>query len=150
MRKLSPIVLLLLVLLAVWWLRQPPPLQVAPHVAMGGAPVTALPTTSLPAAAPTAAERDSLPAFLPPEARTTLGLIARGGPFPHRQDGSVFGNREQRLPAKPRGYYQEYTVETPGLDHRGARRIITGGQPPVMYYYTDDHYDSFRNFQVPK
>ncbi len=101
-------------------------------------------------ASPGATEPDSaaLPAFLPPEARHTLDLIARGGPFPHRQDGSVFGNREGRLPAKPRGYYHEYTVDTPGLDHRGARRIVTGGQPPSEYYYSDDHYGSFRRFDV--
>ena len=92
----------------------------------------------------------ALAAFLPQEAHATLRLIAQGGPFPHSQDGSVFGNREKRLPSKPRGYYHEYTVETPGLGHRGARRIITGGQPPDVYYYTDDHYDSFRNFQVAR
>lgn len=93
---------------------------------------------------------DALPAFLPPEAHETLRLIARGGPFPHPQDDSVFGNRERRLPAKPRGYYHEYTVDTPGLSHRGTRRIITGGQPPVVYYYTDDHYDSFHSFRVAR
>ncbi|MEO8364990.1 MAG: ribonuclease [Pseudoxanthomonas sp.] len=96
------------------------------------------------------ARGDVLPAFLPPEAHETLRLIARGGPFPHPQDGSVFGNREKRLPSQPRGYYHEYTVDTPGLSHRGTRRIITGGQPPVVYYYTDDHYDTFRSFQVPR
>jgi ribonuclease T1 len=86
--------------------------------------------------------------FLPPEAKTTLDLIARGGPFPHRQDGVVFQNREKRLPKKSRAYYHEYTVETPGLNHRGARRIITGGTPIEIYYYTDDHYDSFREFEI--
>lgn len=91
-----------------------------------------------------------LPGFLPVEARATLDRIARGGPFLHRQDGSVFGNREGLLPPKPRGYYREYTVETPGLRYRGARRIISGGQPPVVYYYTDDHYRSFRAFQVAR
>ena len=90
----------------------------------------------------------ALPDFLPAEARDTIALIERGGPFPHPQDGSVFGNREGRLPAQPRGYYREYTVHTPGLDHRGARRIVTGGQPPATWYYTDDHYDSFRAFTV--
>jgi guanyl-specific ribonuclease Sa len=89
------------------------------------------------------------PAFLPPEALDTLALIERGGPFPHRQDGSVFGNRERRLPSKPRGYYLEYTVDTPGLSHRGARRIVTGGTPPEAWYYTDDHYGSFRAFAWP-
>nr|WP_057659402.1 ribonuclease domain-containing protein [Pseudoxanthomonas dokdonensis] len=102
---------------------------------------------ALPDVSQTSPEAASLPAFLPAEARQTLQLIARGGPFPHRQDGSVFANREARLPARPRGYYHEYTVDTPGLDHRGTRRIVTGGQPPEVYYYTDDHYESFRSFQ---
>ena len=97
---------------------------------------------------PAADATASLPAFLPDEARQTVVMILHGGPFPHRQDGTVFGNREGRLPAKPRGYYHEYTVDTPGLDHRGARRIVTGGQPPAAWYYTDDHYDSFRAFDV--
>jgi ribonuclease T1 len=90
-----------------------------------------------------------LPAFLPPEARDTIAVIQRDGPFPHRQDGGVFGNREGKLPRKPRGWYREYTVDTPGLRHRGARRIVTGGDPPREWYYTDDHYDSFRSFAVP-
>jgi guanyl-specific ribonuclease Sa len=89
-------------------------------------------------------------AGLPVEVGETLDLIARGGPFPHPQDGAVFGNREKRLPPHPRGYYREYTVETPGLGDRGARRIVTGGQPPEVFYYTDDHYDSFRTLQVPR
>lgn len=90
----------------------------------------------------------SLPAFLPREARETVAAIQRGGPFPHRQDGSVFGNREGLLPSRQRGYYREYTVDTPGVDHRGARRIITGGAPAQTWYYTADHYDSFRAFDV--
>jgi ribonuclease T1 len=61
----------------------------------------------------------------------------------------VFFNREGRLPSRPRGYYREYTVDTPGLGHRGARRIVTGGEPPDVWYYTDDHYDSFRPFEPP-
>ena len=81
---------------------------------------------------------------LPPEARDTLALIGRGGPYRHRQDDSTFGNRERLLPAQPRGYYREYTVETPGSRDRSARRIVAGGQPPVVFYYTDDHYRSFR------
>ncbi len=88
------------------------------------------------------------PAFLPLEARRTLALIRQGGPFAHRQDGSVFKNREGQLPRQARGYYHEYTVDTPGLDHRGARRIVTGGNPPREYYYTDDHYESFRRFEI--
>ncbi len=81
---------------------------------------------------------------LPPEAITTLERILRGGPFPYRNDGVTFQNRENRLPARPRGYYREYTVPTPGARDRGARRIISGGDPPTEFYYTADHYRSFR------
>ncbi|MDR7132863.1 guanyl-specific ribonuclease Sa [Lysobacter niastensis] len=88
------------------------------------------------------------PDFLPVEAHDVLDRIAAGGPFAHRQDGGVFQNRERRLPPRPGGYYREYTVVTPGSDDRGARRIITGGDPPVEYWYSDDHYRSFRRFEV--
>lgn len=81
-------------------------------------------------------------AALPPEARTTLQLIDAGGPFPYRRDGVVFGNYERRLPPKARGYYHEYTVPTPGVKTRGARRIIAGSEGER--YYTADHYNSFR------
>jgi ribonuclease T1 len=79
---------------------------------------------------------------LPPEAIDTLLLIEEGGPFPYDQDGAVFQNREGSLPSHPSGYYQEYTVETPGSPDRGARRIVTGADGER--YWTDDHYDSFR------
>jgi len=81
---------------------------------------------------------------LPPEAGQTLKLIDAGGPFPYRRDGAVFKNLERRLPQQPRGYYREYTVPTPGSTDRGARRIVAGAQPPAVFYYTDDHYRSFR------
>jgi ribonuclease T1 len=38
-------------------------------------------------------------------------------------------------------------VDTPGARNRGARRLIAGGQPPVVFYYTDDHYRSFRRLR---
>lgn len=84
-------------------------------------------------------------ANLPSEARATLDLIKRGGPFPYSKDGTVFGNREGLLPRKPRDYYTEYTVKTPGAKDRGARRIVAGGDPKQSgeYYYTGDHYRSF-------
>ena len=88
------------------------------------------------------------PAFLPVEALDTLRRIEAGGPFDHRQDGGTFQNRERLLPSQRRGYYREYTVETPGSRDRGARRIVTGGDPPVEYFYTDDHYRSFRRFEA--
>jgi ribonuclease T1 len=79
---------------------------------------------------------------LPVEGQQTIVLIQKGGPFPYPQkDGTVFGNFERRLPKAARGYYREYTVPTPGVRHRGARRIISGTQQE--YYYTGDHYKSF-------
>ncbi|GLQ46294.1 ribonuclease [Dyella lipolytica] len=90
----------------------------------------------------------NLPAFMPPEACDTLARILQGGPFPYSQDGVVFGNYEGLLPQQPRGYYHEYTVETPGASNRATRRIITGGTPPQVFYYTGDHYRSFQPFQV--
>lgn len=78
---------------------------------------------------------------LPREAQRTIALIEQDGPFPFEKDGSVFQNRERILPNKPRGYYREYTVITPGEDDRGARRIVAGRGGEL--YYTADHYDSF-------
>lgn len=153
-RKPALIVVVVAVLLLGWlWQQRPQTPEVAvqstPAVAPdNGRQSTTLPLPGLERETASAADDDSLPAYLPSEARATLRLIAQDGPFPHRQDGSVFGNREGHLPQKPRGYYREYTVDTPGLNHRGARRIVTGGRPPQVYYYSDDHYDSFRSFTV--
>lgn len=78
------------------------------------------------------------------ELQRTLQRIRSNGPFPYDRDGITFHNRERLLPSKPNGYYREYTVDTPGLSHRGPRRVVTGGNPPVVFYYTEDHYRSFR------
>lgn len=82
---------------------------------------------------------------LPAEARATLELIRSGGPYPYGQDDRTFQNRERTLPQRQRGYYREYTVETPGSDDRGARRIVAGRAGDR--YWTDDHYDTFRQIQ---
>ncbi len=84
---------------------------------------------------------------LPVQARETHALILAGGPFPYAKDGTVFGNRERLLPRQGRSYYREYTVRTPGVRHRGGRRLVCGGVPPTApkaCYYTEDHYASFR------
>ena len=152
-----------LILLAVWllWPRpvsSPPPTILPPVQTGAGSAPLAVPRSAASAAAistdatgteSTDAGPSTLPTFLPAEAHDIIRLIQRGGPFEHHQDGGVFGNREGLLPSRPVGYYREYTVETPRLPHRGARRIITGGSPPEVWYYTDDHYDSFRAFQAP-
>ncbi|MGW2300408.1 ribonuclease domain-containing protein [Streptomyces sp. NPDC001809] len=114
----------------------------------GAAPAAPARTTTAGATtkAPAPTGTSGLPAVraadLPPEARRTLDLIARGGPFPYAKDGTVFGNVERILPREPRGYYREYTVKTPGERDRGARRIVTGREGEL--YWTDDHYASFR------
>ncbi len=104
--------------------------------------------------APVAAQRENAPQRvqpsladisvreLPPEARDTLKQIERGGPYQYDRDGIVFGNFEKRLPIQERGYYNEFTVRTPGVKHRGARRIIAGKRGEK--YYSDDHYKTFK------
>lgn len=117
-------------------------------------------------AAPASAFRAGIDADrLPPQARDMLERIERGGPYRYDRDGSVFGNYERLLPPRQRGYYREYTVDTPGLKHRGARRLVVGCERsgpaaaapsgeaatgrfagcagPAEVYYTDDHYRSF-------
>ena len=98
--------------------------------------------------APALAQKESPPkiaeiraAQLPAEARATIALIKKGGPYPYARDGVVFNNREAILPKQKRGYYREYTVKTPGERTRGARRIVAGA--PGEYYYSEDHYNHF-------
>lgn len=98
---------------------------------------------SLPGSALTSVSLDKLPV----QGQAVMDQIQQGGPFRYEKDGTVFGNRERLLPTAQRGYYREYTVPTPGLNHRGARRIVCGGQKPRVpdaCYYTEDHYSSFR------
>jgi guanyl-specific ribonuclease Sa len=78
---------------------------------------------------------------LPPQAAHVWQLIQHGGPFPYRQDGSIFRNREARLPSRQVGFYREYTVPVPEEPDRGPRRLIIGGGTEL--YYTGDHYVSF-------
>ena len=88
-------------------------------------------------------------AALPQEARDVLALVHAGGPFRYERDGVTFGNRERSLPTRTRGYYHEYTVGTPGVRTRGARRIVCGGPrtTPEVCYYSDDHYATFRRIR---
>jgi ribonuclease T1 len=85
-------------------------------------------------------------AELPDQGSRIYARIHQGGPFFAEKDGVVFANRERLLPRKQRGFYREYTVPTPGVSHRGVRRIVCGGErtSPEVCYYTADHYESFR------
>ncbi|KAB2341389.1 ribonuclease [Actinomadura rudentiformis] len=116
--------------------------------AAGTASASGLSPTGLPATAVATASAAAIPPIcesrLPKEAGDTIRLIDRGGPFPYPKDGTVFQNREGLLPQKPRGFYREYTVKTPGLETRGARRIVTSGSEGRNgMYYTANHYRSF-------
>lgn len=164
MKKIHVVVALLALIAVAWWLSQsstpdPSPRVTSPAVRSdlpASRPLPPLPSGDRSAEQETRVSRSAaensrdFPAFLPREAQQTLALIERGGSFPHRQDGNVFQNRERRLPAQSRDYYREYTVPTPGSRDRGARRIVTGGDPPQEYWYSDDHYRSFRRFEVPR
>jgi filamentous hemagglutinin len=74
-----------------------------------------------------------------------LARIEAGGRDAHRSDGGVFGNREGLLPERRGGYYREYVIRTPGIDHAGPQRLVLGAGGEV--YYTADHYASFRQIR---
>lgn len=85
-------------------------------------------------------------AELPAQAHDVLDDIDAGGPYDYpSRDGTTFGNFEGVLPSHKRGYYEEFTVETPGVSHRGARRIVTGDGGE--FYWTADHYESFERIR---
>ncbi|MDQ0308181.1 ribonuclease T1 [Kitasatospora herbaricolor] len=122
----------------------------SPPAASGSAPGSPTAGPGSPGAGPTAAAwvpadpriADVCRSRLPTPARSTLALIAAGGPYPYRSDGVVFENRESRLPRQRAGYYHEYTVVTPGSQDRGTRRVVTGAVGEQ--YWTADHYASFQ------
>ena len=115
-------------------------LVAAAFSAAAGSPATAYARDTAPGS-----DREVSMAALPREARQTLQLIRRGGPFAYERDGVVFGNYEGLLPPRSRGAYREYTVPTPGAQNRGARRIISSADG--AYYYSDDHYRSFKRIR---
>lgn len=151
MLRRSPFTLLgaLLVVLLLWWSQSQSQDEPAPPPAPSSG---AEPSVDSIGPAQTSPQRDQDspdPALatvrladLPAEAQEVVAAIDAGGPFAHPDsDGSRFGNYEGVLPQRPRGHYRKYTVPTPGLDHRGARRIVVGADG--VMYWTDDHYASF-------
>lgn len=149
--KVISSVITVVLLVGVWWLQSRAGDDTAdPERATESPSATATPRASATPTAAASRDEDGIPyvdlADLPPEAAETVDLIDAGGPFPYPgKDGSTFGNFEGVLPDRPRGYYTEYTVETPGLDHRGARRIIAGDEGEL--YWTEDHYESFERIR---
>lgn len=84
---------------------------------------------------------------LPDEAEPVIDDILSGVPYAYPgEDGGHFGNYEDVLPDERNSYYRSFTVDTPGLNHRGAKRIVVGGgteDDPEVWYYSEDHYESF-------
>ncbi|MCC9705471.1 ribonuclease [Streptomyces sp. MNU76] len=82
----------------------------APRIGVAAALLSALLVGGTVTATPAAAAVGSICySDLPSQAHTTLDLIARGGPYPYAQDGSVFQNRERVLPSRSTGYYPAYS-----------------------------------------
>lgn len=73
----------------------------------------------------------------------TLKRISNGEAYPHRNDGSVFRNREGILPDKSYGGYKEYVHPAPGSQGPGVQRIVIGNGGEI--YYSPDHYETFIN-----
>ncbi|WP_010581818.1 ribonuclease domain-containing protein [Schlesneria paludicola] len=73
--------------------------------------------------------------------KPTIDRIERGDPHRHRNDGTIFQNRERRIPAKGTGYYKEYVHPTPGETGPGPQRVIIGQEGEI--WYTPDHYRTF-------
>lgn len=134
-RSTVAVVVAIAVALLVWWGQsggQPGSTSGDPSADAGQDPVSGLSWVSASA--------------LPVEAQDTLALIDAGGPYPYPDhDDGTFGNFEGLLPDHQRGYYREYTVETPGSSDRGARRIIAGDGGE--FYWTPDHYRSFERIR---
>lgn len=92
-----------------------------------------------------------------------LARIAVCKPMPYGNDGNVHSKPHAGLPAKPAGYYLEYTLIVPNRptgskpepvviggqtymagavqSFRGAERLMIGNHREV--YYTPDHYTTF-------
>lgn len=150
-RQLAPYLVFAAVILAFflaeWAGSASPGCTLPPEASTAGNPVSSPSTGGSPATVSEEPAQQSQAgtvslSSLPKEAADTLRLIKQGGPFPYSKDDTVFSNYEGLLPARSKGYYHEYTVITPGSPDRGARRIVAGA--PGEYYYTGDHYASFR------
>lgn len=140
----------LVVLLSVWLVLDGQPADARSHHRHGAEGAVTPSVTAAPGQETERLAHVAL-ASLPKQAQETLKLILAGGPFPYEKDGTVFGNYEGKLPRQRRGYYTEYTVKTPRVRSRGARRIIAGGRGGQYseFYYTDDHYQTFRRIDYP-
>ncbi len=71
-----------------------------------------------------------------------LDRIRRGEKLRYRNDGTVFRNREARLPRRgDREYYREFVFPHRSAPFPGPARIVLGKAGEV--FFTGDHYVSF-------
>ncbi|QDT37893.1 ribonuclease domain-containing protein [Stratiformator vulcanicus] len=83
----------------------------------------------------------------PIDVSETYQRLALRKRFPHNNDGSVFQNRERRLPRQRPGYYREYVHPTEGKRGPGPQRLVIGRAGDI--WYTGDHYESFEAVLEP-
>lgn len=62
--------------------------------------------------------------------------------------GDRFGNYERRLPTLKASNYKECDIDTKGRP-RGAKRLVFVSNGKKIYY-TEDHYETFREIKVKK
>ena len=140
------LVLVVGTLALVWGLARP-----EAEVSLAPPPVAPASTVSAPEGSGSSRTPDSdlrriAESDLPAEAAVTMGLVRSDGPYPFDEENVVFGNRDGLLPERPRGYYREFTVETPGDHDRGPRRLVQGRAGDL--FWTTDHYASFRQVEA--
>jgi len=76
---------------------------------------------------------------------STIQRINQGEHFPHRNDGTIFHNKNNVLPTQIDGYYREYVHPTLGISGPGPQRIVIGAGGE--WYYSPDHYGTFIRFK---
>lgn len=74
-----------------------------------------------------------------------------GGSVEDYRDGAAiggdrFGNYEGLLPEAEGRIYTECDIDTDGYGSRGSRRLVFSNDG--LYFYTSDHYESFREVTV--
>lgn len=83
--------------------------------------------------------------ILPQQARgcTSDKLLTKSAACGRRCEAGAPAAKGSAPPCRAR--YHEYTVKTPGVHNRGARRIVCGIVPEC--YYSDDHYRTFKRIR---
>lgn len=142
-------------LAALLWLPQAqavqPPQTTLPVIAVADLPAEARDTLqAIKRGGPFAYPRDgsvfrNYEQILPQRSRncTSDTLLTKSAACGRRCEAGAPAPKGSAPPCRTR--YREYTVKTPGVRNRGARRIVCGKLPEC--YYTADHYRTFKRIQ---